>query len=167
MSKETRRELDAVDLLLQDHRELESLFSEFDYLRQNGEDTAGVVESACAELKIHDALENDVFYPAVSHAAGDEGMEAFLDDAEDAHDSVLDLIEELELMHADVAKHNAHFSVIAEQVKEHILLEEANLFPRLKDFERLNLDTVAAAMKARKAELMADAAPAEPVALNV
>ena len=159
MAHEARRELDALDLLMQDHRELESLFSEFEYLQRSGEDTADVIEAACAELKIHDTLENEVFYPAVSDAAADDTMETLLNDAEDAHDDVLDLIEQLELVHADVAKRHAQFRTIAQQVGKHILEEETNLFPKLKALDQLDLDAVAAGMKARKNELMADVAP--------
>jgi len=154
MAEEARKDLDALDLLMQDHRELESLFSEFEFLLQNGDDTADVIESACAELTIHDALENDIFYPAVSDAAGTEEIEALLDDAEDAHDRVLDLIEELEHMEADVAKRNACFGLLAEQVKQHILQEETELFPKAKKLDNLDLDLLATRMKARTSELM-------------
>ena len=167
MATEARRELDALDLLMQDHRELESLFSEFEYLQRTGKDTAAVIETACEELKIHDTLENDVFYPAVSDAADDESTEALLNDAEDAHDDVLDLIEQLELMLPDVAKRNAHFGVIVQHVNRHIQEEETQLFPKVKALEQLDLDAVATGMKARKGELMAESAPPEISAENV
>jgi hemerythrin superfamily protein len=155
MANEARTELNAIDLLMQDHRELESLFSEFDYLQRRGDDTSAVIKSACAELKIHDALENDIFYPAVGEAARDEAVDSLLDDSEDAHDDVLDLMEQLELGHADGASHNARFSAIAKAALEHIEREERELFPLLSKLDRLDLDAVAADMKARTSELMA------------
>lgn len=161
MAEDARKDLDALDLLMQDHREMESLFSEFEYLQVNGEDTAGVIESACAELTIHDALENDLFYPAVSDAADAEEIQTMLDDAEDAHDGVLDLIEELEQLDPDVAKRNACFGLLAERVKQHILQEETELFPRARTLERLDLDVLATHMKTRKSELMTKAELAE------
>jgi hemerythrin superfamily protein len=166
MATETRKALDAVELLMQDHRELESLFAEFDYLQRTGEDTTDVIDAACAELKIHDTLENDVFYPAVSDAARDDAMEALLDEAEDAHDAVLDLIEHLELMRGDAKQHNAHFEAIVQLVTKHIDDEESRLFPKLALIERLDLDAVAVRMKARQGELMADGAPSGIAAAN-
>src|SRR5687767_907467 len=139
MANEARTELNAIDLLMQDHRELESLFSEFEYLQGRGDDTAGVIKAACAELKIHDALENDIFYPAVGEAARDEAVDTLLDDSEDAHDDVLDLMEQLELGHADGASHNARFSAIAKAALEHIEREERELFPLLSKLDRLDL----------------------------
>ena len=156
MAVETRKELDAIDLLLQDHREVESLFREFEHLRQTGGDTAPVIGNVCAELKIHDALENDIFYPAVSEASGEEDVEALLDDAEDAHDRVLDLIEEIEQAGDDAAKRNARFMVLVVEVNEHVAEEEATLFPKVRKLERLSLDSLATRMKARKNELMAE-----------
>ena len=160
MAEEARRELDAIDLLLQDHREVESLFSEFDYLEQKGQDTEALIVAACDELESLDALKNDVFYPAVSDAAaGDEAIEALLDEAEDAHDAVLDLIEDLEQMDGSAAR-NAQFRLIAAQMQQQILQEESELFPQVKKLKPLDLDSLAAQLKARKGEMVKEG-PAE------
>ena len=160
MAEEARKELDAIELLMQDHREVESLFSEFDYLEQKGQDTEALIVTACDELETLDALKNDIFYPAVSDAGGDEAIEALLDEAEDAHDAVLDLIEDLEQMDGDAAR-NAQFKLIAEQVKQQILQEESELFPQVKQLKPLDLDSLAAQMKTRRDEIVAKDEPAE------
>jgi hemerythrin superfamily protein len=159
MIEEKRKALDALDVLMQHHRVVESLFSEFEYLHKNGRDTARVIEAACAEIKIHDAIENDIFYPAVSDAAGEEGIDALLDDAEDSHDSALDLIEELE--EADVAARHPHFMLLIAQVTQHIMDEETELFPRVRTLEQLDLASLGSEMKARETELVAEAELAE------
>jgi iron-sulfur cluster repair protein YtfE (RIC family) len=163
MGEDTRKELDAIELLMQDHRELESLFSEFEYLEKKGADTTRVIQSACAELKIHDALENDIFYPAVSDAASADDVETLLDDAEDAHDSVLDLMGELDQMDGNAAPRNAHFKLIVAEVKEHILIEEAALFPAAQKL-KLDIDFLGIRIRDRRSELMAEADPAEATA---
>lgn len=167
MAEEARKALDAMDLLMQDHREVESLLREFEYRRENGEDTTEVIETVCAELATHDALENDIFYPAVSDASGAEEIEVLLDEAEDAHDHVLDLIEELEQMDGDVTKRNACFGLLAERVKQHILQEEGELFPKVRLLEKLDLDSLTAQMKARMSELTTKAELAEATAASV
>jgi hemerythrin-like domain-containing protein len=161
MIEEKRKALDALDVLMQHHREVESLFSEFEYLHKNGRDTTRVMEAACGEIKIHDAIENDIFYPAVSDAAGEEGIDALLDDAEDSHDAALDLIEELEEAGADAAKRHPHFMLLIAQVKQHIMDEETELFPRVRKLEQLDLASLGSQMKARETELVAEAELAE------
>jgi hemerythrin-like domain-containing protein len=164
MTETARKALDAIELLMQDHREVESLFTEFEYLQQNGENTADVIAIACAELRMHDALENEIFYPALSSAAGDDEVEALLDDAEEAHDNVLDLIDDLDGMDSDGAARDAHFKLIVAQVAQHIAQEESELFPRATRLSSLDLDSVTAAMKSRREELMAGAELAETTA---
>lgn len=155
MAEKPRQELDALELLMQDHREVESLFREFEYLQKKGSTTAGVIDIACAELKMHDTVENDVFYPAVSKAAAHaEETETLLDAAEDAHDAVMALIDDLDAMDTNEAR-NAQFMLIIKNVQEHVAAEEATLFPTVR---KLPLDLVAlsAEMKRRKSVLMSE-----------
>lgn len=160
MAEKPRKELDALDLLMQDHREVESLFRDFEHLQKKGEATGAVIDNACAELRMLDTLENDVFYPAVSKAADEaEQIEALLDDAEDAHDTVLELIDELEELETDEER-NAHFVLVIENVQRHILEEEAELFPKVQKL-KLDLEALAAEMKVRRGELMIEMGLAE------
>jgi hypothetical protein len=152
LTEQVRKDLDALDLLMQDHRELESLFSEFAYLRQNGRETAAVIAAACAELRVHDTLETDIFYADVDEATDDEEIQDLLDEAEDEHDVVLDLLNKLE-QSLDRKEREKYFAIIAEHVKHHVVMEETELFPMVRELEQLDLDLVAAAMKRRRAEL--------------
>jgi len=68
MTDIVRRELDALDLLMQDHREMESLFREFEYLRENRKNTVSVIANACTELRILDTLQTEIFYASVGEA---------------------------------------------------------------------------------------------------
>jgi hemerythrin superfamily protein len=162
MTDKARKALDALELLMQDHREIESLFSEFDHLQRGGRgETGPVTVTACAELKIHDTLETEIFYPAVSDAADDAAVESLLDEAEREHDTVLELIEKLEHTGADHKQRDAYFAIIAEHVKQHVLAEETELFPMVRKLKQLDLDALAAAMKERKARLISDMGYAE------
>lgn len=157
MAEMPRKALDALDLLMQDHREIESLFSEFEHVQQDSDAAALVIENACIELEMHDKLENEIFYPAVSEAAADDAIEELLVDAEDAHDTVLELIEALEEMDEDdtVGRH-AHFMLVIEQVKQHILDEETALFPKVLKIETLDLEALGAELNERRTELMTE-----------
>jgi hemerythrin superfamily protein len=161
MTEKARKALDALELLMQDHREIESLFSEFQHLQEKRGDTGPVTATACAELKIHDTLETEIFYPAVSDATDDKEIESLLDEAEQEHDTVLELIEKLERAGTDHKQRDAYFAIIAEHVKHHVLAEEAELFPMVRKLKQLDLDALAAAMKERKARLISDMGFAE------
>ena len=156
MTEKVRKELDALDLLMQDHREVESLFREFEYLQQNSRSTGRVIANACAELKIHDTLETGIFYAAVGAAADDAKIDGFLEEAEEEHDTILELIEKLELTAADRKQRDACFTTLAEHVKHHVLKDETERFPLVKKLKRLDLDSITAAMKKRRAELIAE-----------
>jgi iron-sulfur cluster repair protein YtfE (RIC family) len=161
MTEQVRKALDAFDLLMQDHREVESLFREFEYLQQSHKNTGSVIANACAELKIHDTLEAEIFYPAVGEAADDEKFDRLLDEAEEEHDTILELIEKLEQTPVDDGQRETYFTTLVAHVKHHVQKEEAERFPLVKKLERLDLASVTVAMKKRKAEVIAETGTTE------
>jgi len=157
MTEEARKEFDAFEMLMQDHREVESLFREFEYLQQNRGDTGHVIASACAELKLHDTLEAGIFYAAAGEAADDEATGRRLGEAEVEHDQILELIEKLEQTAAGSVQRDACFTALAGHVKHHVLKDETERFPLVKRLARFDLDALTAAMKKRKTELFTEA----------
>ena len=157
MTEEARKEFDAFEMLMQDHREVESLFREFEYLQQNRGDTGHVIASACAELKLHDTLEAGIFYAAAGEAADDEATERRLGEAEVEHVQILELIEKLEQTAAGSVQRDACFTALAGHVKHHVLKDETERFPLVKRLARFDLDALTVAMKKRKTELFTEA----------
>src|SRR5688572_33442944 len=155
MAKAPKKE-DAIDLLKQDHREVEALFKEFEQLEDEMEAAEQVIETACTELKIHDKIETEIFYPAVREAAEQEEVEDLLDEAEVEHETVRELIGKLEGMDPTDEKRKAHFTVLTEYVKHHVQEEEKEMFPKLKKLKSLDLEGLGEQMKERKTELMAE-----------
>jgi hypothetical protein len=150
MDAALRKELDAIELLMQDHREVESLFREFEHLRTTREETGRVVEIACAELRMHDTLNTELFCPAVLEAAGEPEIEKLIAAVEAGQRIIRDLITRVE--QADLAQRDARFSVLAGHVERHFEHVEAQVFPRAKKLKGLDLVSVAGDMKARKSE---------------
>jgi hemerythrin superfamily protein len=146
----------AIELLKQDHRSVEVLFKEFEQLEDDQDAAEQVIETACIELKIHDKIETEIFYPAVRAAAEEEEVEDLLDEAEVEHDTVRALIEKLEGMDPSDEKRQAHFTVLIEYVKHHVKEEEKEMFPKVKKLKSLDLEAVGAEMKERKSALMAE-----------
>jgi hemerythrin superfamily protein len=152
----TRKKDNALEMLKQDHREVETLFKEFEKLEQDGEEAVEqVIATACTELKIHDKLETEVFYPAIREQAQNEEVEDLLNEAEVEHTSVRNLIQTIEGMSASDEKRNAHFTVLMEYVKHHVKEEEKEMFPKLKKLD-IDFGQLGEQMKQRKAELMGE-----------
>ena len=152
----TQKKDDAIELLKKDHREVEALFKEFAELEDNAEAAEQVIETACTELKMHDKIETEIFYPAVREAAEMEEIEDLLDEAEVEHDTVRELIEKLEGMDPTDEKRQAHFTVLTEYVKHHVKEEEKEMFPKVRKLKSLDLSALGQEMKARKEALMAE-----------
>ena len=152
----TQKKDDAIDLLKKDHREVETLFKEFDQLEDDQGAAEQVIETACTELKMHDRIETEIFYPAVREAAEKEEIEDLLDEAEVEHDTVRELIEKLEGMDPTDEKRHAHFKVLTEYVKHHVKEEEKEMLPQVKKLKSLDLQALGLEMKARKEALMAE-----------
>lgn len=150
-----RRELDAIEVLMQDQREVECLLREFEYLRTRREETGGVVRTACAELKMHDTLSTEIFLPAVEEAAHEPGLANLLAAVEDAQQDIRDLIARIEHAGTDRAERDAQFRVLAQHVERHFHDAETQVFPRAKKLERLDLVSLADRIKARKSEMLA------------
>ena len=82
---------DATTLLMEDHRKVRRMFDEFKKLKSGDvEEKEDLVRKACAELKIHTTLEEEIFYPAAREKLDDASL---IDEAEVEHAS--DQIERL------------------------------------------------------------------------
>lgn len=156
MTQKARQDLDALELLMQDHREVESLLREFEFLQQNRKATEGVIANACAELRMHDTLETAILYAEVRDAANDEKTDRMVAEAEAEHDKILELVEKVELARTDDRQRDKYFSTLVEHVKRHVMADETERFPLVKRLARLDLGAVTAAMKKRKSALMSE-----------
>ena len=146
------REQDAIALLKSDHKKVKSLFSEFDKLKDDGadEDKAAIVAQICNELKIHTAIEEEIFYPAVRKAIEDSDL---MDEALVEHAGAKDLIAQLEAAAVGDPLYNAKVTVLGEQIDHHVKEEEGSMFPQA---QKAKVDTAAlgAKMTKRKTALM-------------
>jgi len=76
-----------------------------------------LVETVYTDLRIHTTLEEEVFYPAVREAIGDDDL---MNEAAVEHETAKMLIDQLENMEADDRNYFATFTVLGEYVKHHI-----------------------------------------------
>jgi len=151
--KKEAQQVNAFDLLEQDHREVEEWFDEFDELKDSDEDRKGeLAEKICLALKVHAQIEEEIFYPQAREASEDNDL---IDEAVVEHATVKNLIGEIEAMEVGEELYDAKIRVLGEMVKQHIKEEEQELFPELQS-TKMDLDAVGKELAERKQELMAE-----------
>ena len=150
-STETSETQDAIAMLMADHKKVKKLFSDFDKLKEDGSDAdkSALVEQICNELKIHTALEEEIFYPAVRKAIKDSDL---MDEALVEHAGAKDLIAQLEGASADDDLYDAKVTVLGEQINHHVQEEEGQMFPKAKK-AKVDTEALGATMLKRKQAL--------------
>ena len=149
-----KNEVDAITLLTEDHKAVQKQFKEFEKLKEAGgddEEKGSIVKQVCTALTIHAQIEEEIFYPAVREAIGDDDL---MDEATVEHMGAKDTIAQLEEMEPGDELYDARFIVLGEYVAHHIKEEQDEMFPKVK---KAKVDTAAlgAELLQRKQELQA------------
>jgi hemerythrin superfamily protein len=144
-------EMNAVELLKRDHREVEEYFDQYEDL-DDGAEKAELSGKICQTLKVHAQVEEEIFYPAAREATRDNDL---LDEATVEHAGAKRLIEEIEAMEVGDDLYDAKVRVLGEQIKHHVKEEEEELFPEVERSE-MDLKAVGKKLEGRKMELMAE-----------
>src|SRR5689334_18604555 len=111
---------DAIALLKSDHRQVEEWFEQFEKARDDNrkQTLAGKI---CAALKVHMAIEEELFYPAFLAATDDKDLHH---EAEVEHNGAKKLISEIEAIGPDDDYYDAKVKVLSEMIKHHVKEEE-------------------------------------------
>jgi hemerythrin superfamily protein len=153
-STDSRQEPDAIAMLIADHKKVKTLFAEFHTLKDDGrgKDKSAIVKQVCNALKIHEAIEEEIFYPAVRKAIDDADL---MDEAVVEHAGAKEIIAQLEEAEPTDELYDAKVTVLAEQINHHVKEEESEMFPKAK---KAKVDTAAlgARMLERKETLMTE-----------
>jgi hemerythrin superfamily protein len=150
-SKASADSMDALELLEQDHREVEGYFDDYEELKDD-KAKAELSEKICLALKIHTQIEEEIFYPEARKATKDDDL---IDEALVEHAGAKQLISQIESMEVGDDLYDAKVKVLGEQVKHHIEEEEDELFPEVES-AKMDLDGLGKTMAARKVELMTE-----------
>ena len=142
----------AIDLLEQDHREVEEWFDEYDGLKEDDDRKAELAQKICLALKVHAQIEEEIFYPQAREATKDNDL---IDEAVVEHATVKNLIAEIESMAVGEDLYDAKIRVLGEMVKQHIKEEEEELFPELEP-AKMDLEAFGKELAERKEELMSE-----------
>lgn len=143
----------AVALLKADHQRVKALFDEFEKAKSKAAKKR-IVGQALEELKVHAAIEEELFYPAVRKPVGKEVM----NEADEEHHVAKLLIAELDQMDGSESHFDAKFIVLAENVRHHIKEEEGEMLPKAQQ-AKVDFQALAEKMARRKEYLLKSGAP--------
>ena len=143
------KEMSAIDLLEEDHRQVEEFFDEYEEL-EDASDKNQLAVKICTALQAHTQIEEEIFYPAAREAIENPEL---IDEAIVEHASAKQLIAEIENMKPGDKLYDAKLKVLQEQVLHHVEEEEGELFPQVEASE-LDLDALGKKMAERKIALL-------------
>lgn len=147
---------DALEILADDHEHLRRRFDAYEDLIDDdalGPHRLRLALEICDLLTAHADAEEEVFYPAVRLALGDDDP---VDEAEAEHGAMRERITRLRTGDPDDDSFDADMAVLSEMVRRHVLEEEGELFPRLRDADEIDLLRVVEQFVAVRDEVFED-----------
>ncbi len=148
------KRMDAITLLMADHRQVEAWFSQFSKSKST-QAKRQYVSRICDALTIHTTIEEEVFYPAYIGATGDKDThhEALVE-----HAGAKALIAQIRSMSASDDFYTAKVTVLSEMIKHHVKEEEqpGGMFAKAKKSD-MDLQALGEKMQERKQELQSAA----------
>ncbi len=145
--------MDAVDVLMADHREAEEDLEAFAKAKSADRKKA-LADKVCLALRAHMAAEEEIFYPEVL----DGGVED--DDIKEGiaeHEAAKMLMTEIEGMDPSDELYDAKVHVLSEEIEHHVKEEEeeGGIFAQARQKTDVDLNEMAGRVKARMEEFKA------------
>jgi hypothetical protein len=141
--------MNALDLLKADHDKVKKLLTEGEETTERAVKTRSeVYETIKRELTVHEAIEEEIFYPALKEHpnARDIVLEGY-----EEHHVVDEIMGELGATDVTDETWGAKFKVMKENIEHHIEEEEGEMFKQARSvFDADELDQLGSRMEARK-----------------
>jgi Hemerythrin HHE cation binding domain len=143
------RGVDAVSLLKADHRQVEQWFKQFE--NASDQRKATLARQICQALRVHTAIEEEIFYPAFLEQAKDEDLHH---EAEVEHAGAKNLIAQIEKGTPEDEYFDAKVTVLSEMIKHHVREEEqpGGMFSEARK-ANMDLKALGEELQERKAQL--------------
>ncbi len=142
----------AVDLLDADHKAVKQMFIAYDALCEDDAPAAArrtLAERICQELTVHAQIEEEIFYPAVREAIGDDPL---MDEALAEHAEAKTLIARIQGMKSASDDYDATIKKLAKAIDAHVLEEREQIFLKAQQAP-LDLRGLAVPLYERKKQL--------------
>jgi hemerythrin superfamily protein len=143
---------DAVDLLDADHKAVKKMFIDYNALCEDqapAEARQALAGGICQALTVHARIEEELFYPAVREAIGDD---ALMDEALDEHSEAKETIARIQGMDAASDDFDATVQALGKLIDGHVLQEREQIFLQARR-AALDLRSMVVPLLQRKQEL--------------
>ncbi len=138
----------AVGFLMQQHRDVEALFDDYENTESSAEKSK-LSEKICLMLAVHAKIEEELLYPAAQQQIEEPDL---VDEANVEHATAKDLIAQIETMQVGADLYDAKVKVLGEYIAHHVKEEETELFPQVKKTD-MDLTAIGAKLKTRAAQI--------------
>ena len=145
------KESNAIELLKHDHREVESMFKQFD-AEDDSRSKAEIAQHICLSLIVHSEIEEELFYPAAQRALDEEDRD-LVAEAKVEHMSLKRLIEDISGSSPRDEMFEPRMTVLKEYVQHHVHEEEHEMMPQVKKSD-VDLEALGARLLERKQALI-------------
>jgi iron-sulfur cluster repair protein YtfE (RIC family) len=146
--------MDALELLIGDHNRVRGLFTRFKAAKE-ADDLATMATLATTildELKVHTAIEEEIFYPELQDAT--EEIHESITEGFEEHHVAKGVMAEIAAEEPNTEDWAAKVTVLIENIEHHAGEEETELFPKVRTATSAEQRaSLADRMEARKAEL--------------
>lgn len=152
--------MDAINLLISDHRKVDNIFHEFE---QGGDaqQFTRLFQQLNQELTVHTKIEETVFYPAVEQFPA---LKAMIGEAYQEHAQVKQALQRLTPMDNTTSAWSNEMTKLMQDVKHHVQEEENDLFPRVREMMTASqLDDLGMQLEAAKSDAMMNQAVANRI----
>lgn len=125
---------DVIEILIHDHREVETMFAELETLRGKTDETSltrmrDLTDQVTIELVRHSVAEEAEVYPRVKERISDEEAER----AKHEHAEAELTMKRLDGLSAADAEFASALLTLITEVREHVKEEEGEMFPRMRE----------------------------------
>jgi hemerythrin superfamily protein len=153
--------VNAIEMLKQQHREVEDLFEELEGTADGAKKTRErVFEQIADAMAVHAEIEEKIFYPE----AKTDDTEEMLREAVEEHLSVKRVIADLMKTGPEDEQFMARCKVLKEQIEHHVEEEEKELFPKVqKSSSREELEEMGGRMQQLADELEEQGSPSKSI----
>jgi len=146
-------EMNAIDLLETQHREVDELFEKLEAAPKGDAEKKELFGQIADALAVHTEIEEKIFYPLVRRRA----TEAILEHSVEEHLEVKKLIAAIIDLEPEETDFDSKCAELKEDVLHHVAEERAQLFPKVRElFAAADLDELGEQMEELVAELMAE-----------
>lgn len=147
---------DALSLIEEDHTKMRQLLEKLSHTTERaGKTRADLLQQIEKELKVHTAIEEEIFYPSFRDADGKEHQKVY-HEAMEEHRAVEDLVlPDLKKTDPQTPEFAGRCKVAKELVEHHMEEEEEEMFNLAREaFSQEELVQLGEKMAARKKELL-------------